>query len=51
VDRTERFYQIDRLLREQRLVSFEQMLRNKRAAYLHVHFAKFGCYAARVDRA
>jgi len=30
---------------------FEQMLRNKRAAYLHVHFAKFGCYAARVDRA
>jgi hypothetical protein len=30
---------------------FEQMLRNKRAAYLHLHFAKFGCYAARVDRA
>jgi hypothetical protein len=29
---------------------FERMLRNKRAAYLHVHFAKFGCYAARVDR-
>jgi Protein of unknown function (DUF1203) len=29
---------------------FEQMLRNKRTAYLHVHFAKFGCYAARVDR-
>ena len=29
---------------------FKQMLRNKRAAYLHVHFAKFGCYAARVDR-
>jgi hypothetical protein len=26
------------------------MLKNKRAAYLHVHFAKFGCYAARVDR-
>jgi hypothetical protein len=30
---------------------FERMLKNKRAAYLHVHFAKFGCYAARVDRA
>jgi hypothetical protein len=30
---------------------FEQMLRNRRAAYLHVHFARFGCYAARVDRA
>ena len=29
---------------------FERMLKNKRAAYLHVHFAKFGCYAARVDR-
>jgi hypothetical protein len=29
---------------------FERMLSNKRAAYLHVHFAKFGCYAARVDR-
>jgi hypothetical protein len=30
---------------------FERMLRNRRVAYLHVHFAKFGCYAARVDRA
>lgn len=30
---------------------FEQMLQNSQAAYLHVHFAKFGCYAARVDRA
>ena len=30
---------------------FERMLKNRKAAYLHVHFAKFGCYAARVDRA
>jgi hypothetical protein len=30
---------------------FERMLQDTGAAYLHVHFAKFGCYAARVDRA
>ena len=30
---------------------FERMFRNKKVAYLHAHFAKFGCYAARVDRA
>jgi uncharacterized protein DUF1203 len=27
------------------------LLADGRAAYLHVHFAKFGCYAARVERA
>jgi hypothetical protein len=27
------------------------LLTDDRAAYLHVHFAKFGCYAARVERA
>ncbi len=31
--------------------TFERMLANPDADYLHVHFAKFGCYAARVDRA
>lgn len=30
---------------------FERMLKNRNAGYLHAHFAKFGCYAARVDRA
>jgi hypothetical protein len=29
---------------------FERMLRNERVSYLHVHFAKYGCFAARVDR-
>jgi hypothetical protein len=29
---------------------FERMLRHRMAGYLHAHFAKFGCYAARVDR-
>jgi hypothetical protein len=28
-----------------------KLLANERAAYLHLHFAKPGCYAARVDRA
>lgn len=28
----------------------ERLLANPNAAYLHVHFAKRGCYAARVDR-
>ena len=31
--------------------AFERMLANKKVGYLHAHFAKFGCYAARVDRA
>jgi hypothetical protein len=29
---------------------FEQMLDNNDVAYLHAHYAKFGCYAGRVDR-
>jgi hypothetical protein len=29
----------------------ERLFGNQRARYLHVHFAKPGCYAARVDRA
>jgi hypothetical protein len=29
----------------------ERLLGDPRAAYLHVHYAKPGCYAARVDRA
>ncbi len=29
---------------------FTRLLGNPETAYLHVHFAKFGCYAARVDR-
>jgi uncharacterized protein DUF1203 len=31
--------------------AFERMLAAHETAYLHVHFAKYGCYAARVDRA
>jgi hypothetical protein len=27
------------------------LLADKRTAYLHAHFAKFGCYAARIERA
>lgn len=27
------------------------LLADRRAAYLHAHFAKFGCYAARIERA
>jgi uncharacterized protein DUF1203 len=27
------------------------LLADSRAAYLHAHFAKFGCYAARIERA
>jgi hypothetical protein len=30
---------------------FERMLGNGEAGYLHAHYAKFGCYAGRVDRA
>jgi hypothetical protein len=29
----------------------ERLFAEQRTAYLHVHFAKAGCYAARVDRA
>ncbi len=32
-------------------LAFERLLSNERAAYLHVHNAKRGCYAARVNRA
>jgi hypothetical protein len=28
-----------------------ELFANSRAAYLHAHFAKFGCYAARIERA
>ena len=31
--------------------AIEAALKNPNAAYLHLHFAKPGCYAARVDRA
>jgi hypothetical protein len=31
-------------------VATERLFANPRAAYLHVHFAAPGCYAARVDR-
>lgn len=31
--------------------AFERLLANPAAAYLHVHFAAPGCYAARVERA
>lgn len=31
--------------------SIERLLADERAAYLHVHFAAPGCYAARVERA
>jgi hypothetical protein len=27
------------------------LLANRRATYLHAHFAKYGCYAARIERA
>jgi len=29
----------------------ERLLANDAAAYLHAHFAKRGCYAARIERA
>ncbi len=31
--------------------AIERLFANDRAAYLHIHFAAPGCYAARVDRA
>ena len=30
--------------------AIERLLADPEAAYLHVHYAKYGCYAARVDR-
>ena len=32
-------------------VLVERLLANDATAYLHVHYAKRGCYAARVERA
>jgi hypothetical protein len=29
----------------------ERLLANPKAAYLHAHYAKRGCYAARIQRA
>jgi hypothetical protein len=29
----------------------EQMFANSQVAYIHAHYAKWGCYAARIDRA
>ena len=29
----------------------DRLLANPKAAYLHAHYAKRGCYAARIDRA
>ena len=31
--------------------TIEQLFGDERADYLHVHYAKAGCYAARIDRA
>jgi len=31
--------------------SIAKLLADERVAYLHAHFAKFGCYAARIERA
>jgi hypothetical protein len=44
---------VDRELVEGQQVeqTIERLLANPTAAYLHVHFAAPGCYAARVDRA
>jgi len=30
--------------------AIDQLLADARAAYLHLHYAKFGCFACRVDR-
>jgi hypothetical protein len=35
---------------EQAETLIEKLLTNPRADYLHVHFARRGCYAARVER-
>jgi Protein of unknown function (DUF1203) len=31
--------------------ALDRLLANPTAAYIHIHYAKFGCYAARADRA
>ncbi len=31
--------------------TIQELFQNARAEYIHIHFAKMGCYAARVDRA
>jgi hypothetical protein len=31
--------------------SIQQLLRQSATAYIHLHYAKFGCFACRVDRA
>ena len=31
--------------------AIEELFRDPRALYLHAHFARFGCYAARIERA
>jgi hypothetical protein len=31
--------------------ALERMFADQAAAYVHIHFAKYGCYAARADRA
>lgn len=31
--------------------ALERLLEDPAAAYVHIHYAKFGCYAARADRA
>ncbi len=31
--------------------AIERLLANPEAAYIHAHYAKRGCYAARIDRA
>jgi len=36
---------------EQLSTLIERMFANREAAYLHAHYAKWGCFAARVDRA
>ena len=30
--------------------ALDRLLTNPTAAYVHIHYAKFGCYAARADR-
>ena len=35
----------------QLIAAIERQLADRRAAYLHIHFAAAGCYAARVERA
>jgi hypothetical protein len=29
----------------------ERLLSNPQTAYVHAHYAKYGCFAARIDRA